>query len=130
MRNFRKPLLLAIAFLSGPALACRDAYQSHEQRLAASDVAVIARVSGILVPSLELPETRGRSDAATLSLFADRQIRLAIINQLKGQSSPEFTINVTQCAGSLDAKIGEKVFAYRIANQWRVVSPSNPASGP
>jgi hypothetical protein len=128
MFNIPKLSLIVLLLLSPPALACRDAYQSHAQRLAASELAVVARVSGVLVPTLEQPEIRGRDDAETLAIFANRKIRLAVIRQLKGQLPTEITIEVTQCSGSLAAKIGDKVYAYRIASQWRVISTSNPGA--
>jgi len=136
MLRLLKPSLITLLLLaSAPALACRDAFHSHEQRLAESDVALVARVSGVLVPLLERPEIRDNINAGIAGVLADHTVRLAVIQSLKGQSQSVILVDVTQCNGSVYAEIGAKVYAYRFGTSWHLVgtppvqAPENAGAG-
>ena len=110
------PAILASAF-SPSASACREAYRTDEARLAAADVAFVARVSGVQSPALE---REGYSDPSNWidAVYSPRTIRLVLTRRIKGKPSRVVELEISQCNGSLDADVGASVTAYNIHGQW------------
>jgi hypothetical protein len=112
-------LVLLFATLPVSAFACRTPYQTHSQRLGASDLAAVARVSGIRSAALEA-DTYVDAEKFPIIFESERTIRLVVIQRLKGDPPKLIEITIDHCQGSLSAEFGGLVAAYRIDGQWRL----------
>ena len=117
-------IILLLVGRSPDAFACREAERTHETRLAAADVAAVARVSAVSAPSLERPDYDDERDR--ISSF-ERTIRLVVVQPLKGNPSKRIELTLSHCQGSLSAEVGLLVYVYEIHGQWRITSnPPRP----
>ncbi len=112
--------LLTVSF---QVAACRDSYLTHESRMENADIAFVARVTGIAVPSLERDTYDDKRDILSF-VRAPRTIRLIATHTLKGSPEKFLELVVEQCNGALYAKIGGEVRVYKLQGGWRLAPVS------
>lgn len=101
------------------ANACRDAYRTHEVRMEKAEIALVARVSGVLIQSLERDEYVDARDS--INLFrTSRTVRLVATRKLKGNSSNLLELVISHCDGALNAVVGKEVTVFKIDGRWRL----------
>ena len=101
------------------ALACRDFYPTHKARMDVAKIALVARVSGVLVPALEREDYDDNRDWTSF-VYSPRTVRLVVTSTLKGETPKRLELVIEQCNGSLNATIGSAVHAYKIHGKWRL----------
>jgi len=116
----RKSVVTCIVFLglSWSANACRlDIPQ--EQRLPASDIAVIGRISGVYIPSLEQADAPTYAPHVSVaSVLADKEVRISVVEVLKGKAPTVLSVKVGDCQGGAVAVPGNMVHAYQLGGSW------------
>ena len=85
-----------------------------------AQTALVARVSGVRIHDLERGDNEGPgvNQARLKFVFSPRVVNLALVTSLKGKPSHVSRIKVSQCRGSLDAKLGDRVRVYKIHGDW------------
>jgi len=125
MKRLLATVILASSWsVTTGAYACRDAHRTHEERLAVSRTALVARVSAVAIPAIEEDGYEELRDFP-LVVTSPRTVRLTVMKSLKGKSPRVFEIVATECNGSTHAEAGSLLYVYKIHGDWRL-SPAPP----